>query len=154
MPVTIVPGPAGSGPGYAITPKGYAIKAFTLGSAGHVRPVRIRNPDGLNLTAYCTGTAAEDYVTIINKTHAKEAADATVTISPPRPGLHSAQVMTLAGQEPGNAASTSATLGGAAITGDTTWDGTWTVLPADPHSGITLTVHPATAAIVRIRSQP
>ncbi|HEY2579346.1 MAG TPA: hypothetical protein VGI74_23810 [Streptosporangiaceae bacterium] len=151
---TIVPGPAGSGPSYAITPKGYGIKAFALGSAGHVRPVRIDNPDGLNLTAYCTGTAAGDYVTIINKTHAEQAADAAVTILPPGPGLHSAHSMTLAGQEPGNAASASATLGGAAITGDTTWDGTWTVLAADPHSGITLTVRPATATIVRIRSQP
>jgi hypothetical protein len=151
---TIVPSPAPSGPGYAITPKGYGIKAFALGSAGHVRPVHIRNPDGLDLTAYCTGTAAENYITIINKTHADKAADATVTISPPGPGRHGAQVMTLAAQEPGNAASTGATLGGAAITGDTTWDGTWSPLPADPQSGITLTVPSATAAIVKIRSHP
>ncbi|HLX49462.1 MAG TPA: hypothetical protein VKS82_14130 [Streptosporangiaceae bacterium] len=146
---TIVPSPAGSGSGYAITPKGYGIKAFALGSAGHVRPVRIRNPDGLNLTAYCTGTAAEDYVTIINKTHAKEAAQAAVTIALPGPGPRSAEVMTLAGREPGNAASTSATLGGAAITGDTAWDGRWSVLKADPRSAIALTVHPATAVIIK-----
>jgi hypothetical protein len=61
--------------------------------------------------------------------------------------------MTLAGQEPGNAASASGTLGGAAITGDTTWHGKWSDLPADPRSSITLTVHPATAAIIKIRSR-
>ena len=49
---TIVPGPAGPGDGYAVTPKGYGIKAFTLGSAGRVRPVAIENADGVNLTAY------------------------------------------------------------------------------------------------------
>jgi hypothetical protein len=151
---TIVPSPAGSGPGYAITPKGHAIKAFTLGSAGRVRPIRIRNPDGLNLTAYAVGTAAEDYLTIINKTHAQHAADAAVTVALPGPGLHSAHSMILAGQEPGDPASISATLGGAAITGDAAWDGTWTVVPADPRSGITLTVRSATAVIVRIRRQP
>jgi hypothetical protein len=151
---TIVPGPAGSGPSYAITPKACGIKAFAIGAAGHVRPLQIRNPDGLNLTAYCTGTASENYITIINKTHAEKAANAAVTISPPGPGPHDAQVMTLAGQEPGNPASTSATLGGAAITGDTTWNGTWATLPAEPHSAITLTVAPATAAIVRIRTRP
>jgi hypothetical protein len=151
---TIVPAPAGPASGYAITPKAYGIKAFALGAAGHVRPLRIHNPDGLNLTVYCTGTATESHITIINKTHAGQAADAAVTISAPGPGPHSAQVMTLAGHEPGNAASTSATLGGAAITGETPWQGTWTVLPVDPHSGIALTVHPATAAIVKIRTHP
>ena len=34
---TIVPDPAAAGR-YAVTPKGYGIKAFTLGSAGPVRP--------------------------------------------------------------------------------------------------------------------
>ena len=65
---TIVPDPAAAGR-YATTPKGYGIKAFTLGSAGQVRPVEIENADGINLTAYCVGGDGEDYVTIINKTH-------------------------------------------------------------------------------------
>ena len=151
---TIVPSPAGSDPGYAITPKGYAIKAFALGCAGQVKATQIDNPDSLNLTAYCTGTTAEDYITIINKTYAKQAADAAVTISPPGPGLHSAQSMTLTSQDPANTASTSAALGGAAITGDATWDGTWTTLPGDLQSGITLTVPPATAIIIKIRRRP
>ena len=43
-----------------------------------------------------------------------------------------------------------ATLGGAVITGDAPWDGTWSAQPADPGSGLSLTVRATTAAIVRI----
>jgi hypothetical protein len=157
---TIVPGPAGPGEGYAVTPKGYGIKAFTVGSAGRVRPVAIENADGVNLTAYGVEGASWDYVTIINKTQGPEAADAAVTIVAPGPGGPGAggpgaggpgaQVMTLAGKEPGDATGGKATLGGAAITGDTPWDGTWSALPADPGTTLSLTVRASTAAIVRI----
>ena len=154
---TIVPDPAGPGQGYAATPKGYGIKAFTLGSAGQARPVGIENADGVNLTAYGAGEAGWDYVTIINKTEGAGAADAAVTIVPAGPGQAGgeppgAEVMTLAGPEPGDATAAQATLGDAAITGDTPWNGTWSPLPPDPESGtgIRLTVRAATAAIVRI----
>jgi hypothetical protein len=150
---TIVPDPDAAGDGYAVTPKGYGIKAFTLGSAGQVKPVAIGNADGINLTAYCVGGAGEDYVTIINKTHGAGAADAAVTIVPPTPGPQGAQFMTLAGGEPGDATGASATLGGAAITGDAAWNGRWSTLSAGPHGGITLTVRATTAAVVRIRSR-
>jgi hypothetical protein len=148
---TIVPDPAAAGAGFAVTPKGYGIKAFTLGSAGQVKPARIGNPDGINLTAYCIGGAGEDYITIINKTQGAEAADAAVTIPPGGPRWRDAEVMTLAGGEPGDATGATATLGGAAITGDAAWDGTWSALPADPDAGVSLTVRATTAAIVRIR---
>jgi hypothetical protein len=152
---TIVPDPAAPGR-YATTPKGYGITAFTLGSAGQVRPVDIGNPGGVNLTAYWVSGASEDYVTIINKTQGAEAADAAVTIVPPGPGfqgaeVQAAEVMTLAGGEPGDATGTSVTLGGAAISGDRPWDGQWGALPADPGTGISLTVPATTAAVVRIR---
>jgi hypothetical protein len=146
---TIVPDPAG---GYAVTPKGYGIKAFTLGSSGQVKPVAIGNADGINVTAYCIGGAGQDYVTIINKTHGAEAADAAVTIVPPGPGLQDAQIMTLSSGAPGDATGASAKLGGAAITGDTPWDGKWSALSADPRAGISLTVRAATAAIIKIQS--
>jgi hypothetical protein len=149
---TIVPDPARAGGGYAVTPKGYGIKAFTLGSPGRVKPVVIGNPDGLNLTAYCAGGTGEDYVTIINKTHGARAADAAVTIVPPGPGRPTAHLMTLAGEAPGDAASARATLGGATITGDTLWNGAWNALSAHPRDGIGLTVRAATAAVVRIRT--
>jgi len=141
------------GQGYVINPKGYGIKTFTLGSAGQVKPVQIQNPDGINLTAYCVGRAGEDYVTIINKAHGAGARDAAVTIVAPGPGLQGAEVMTLAGGQPGDARGTRATLGGATITGDTTWNDRWSALPADPHAGISLTVKATTAAIAKIHSR-
>ena len=146
---TIVPDPASPG-GSTINPKGYGIKAFTLGSAGQVKPVQVQNPGGVNLTAYCVGGAGEDYVTIINKAHGAGAGDAAVTIVPPGPGVQGAEVMTLAGGQPGDARGTTVTLGGAAITGDASWNGQWSALPA-PRPGITLTVKATTAAIVKIR---
>ena len=73
-----------------------------------------------------------------------------MTIVPPGPRLRGAEMMTLAGGEPGDATGARATLGGAAITGDAPWDGTWSALPADPGTGISLTVGATTAAIVRI----
>jgi hypothetical protein len=149
---TIVPDPATGGARYKATPKGYGIKAFTLASAGQVRPVTIDNADSINLTAYCIGAAGEDYVTIINKTHGPRAADAYVTIVPPGPGQPSAHLMTLASEPPGDATQTSARLGGAAITGDNPWNGEWDALP-DSQAGISLTIKPTSAAIVRIRYQ-
>ena len=127
---TIVPDPAPAAR-YKATPKGYGIKAFTLASAGQARPVAIDNTDGINLTAYCVGAASEDYVTIINKTHGPQAADAEVTIVPPVPTRPTAQFMTLASEPPCDATQASATLGGAAITGDTPWNGEWTPCPAN-----------------------
>jgi hypothetical protein len=155
---TIIPDPAAQD-GYAITPKGYGITAFTLGSAGRVRQLRIARPDGLNLTAYCTAAADDDYVTLINKSYGQHAADAAVTILPPGPGPHIAEVMTLAAAPPGDAAGAGATLGGAVITGDAGWHGTWNPLPADtgpgtgPGTGIRLTVSATTAAVVKIHGR-
>jgi hypothetical protein len=147
---TIVPDPAAPGGGYAVTPKGYGIKMFTLGSAGQVKPAVIGNAGGINLTAYCVAVPGVHDVTIINKTQGAGAADAAVTIVPPGPGLQGAEIMTLSGGMPGDATGASATLGGAAITGDTPWDGKWRALSADPRAGIHVTVRAATAAIVRI----
>ena len=148
---TIVPDPAGGG--YVINPKGYGIKAFTLGSAGQVKPVQIQNPAGMNLTAYCVGAAGEDYVTVINKAHGPDAPDAAVTIVPPSRPVRGVQIMTLAGGQPGDARGTRATLSGATITGDTPWAGKWRTLPADPDAEINLTVKATTAVIVNIHSQ-
>ena len=148
---TIVPDPAAPGEGYAVTPKGYAIKAFTLGSAGQAIPTAIGNAHDLNLTAYAIGGPGVQYLTIINKTQGAEAADAAVTVAG-SPGWQSAEIITLAGGEPGDATGASATLGGAAITGDVPWDGAWSAVAADPRTGIQLTVRATTAAILKIYS--
>jgi hypothetical protein len=148
----IMQGSAESGEPYVVTPKGYGVKAFNLGSAGTVKPIQLGNPAGMNLTVYCVGGADGDYVTIINKTQGAEAADAAVTILPYGPGVQGVEIMTLAGAEPGDATSVSATLGGASITGDGPWQGTWSTLPTDPQTGIELTVSATTAAILRIQT--
>ena len=75
-----------------------------------------------------------------------------VTIVPAGPGVQDAEVMILAGGQPGDARGAHATLGGATITGGTPWNGTWSTLPTDPGAGISLTVRATTAAIVKIRS--
>jgi hypothetical protein len=153
LTATVIPAnQAAPGQGYVINPKGYGIKAFTLGSAGQVRPVQIQNPGGVNLTAYCIGGAGEEYVTVINKAHGADAPDAAVTIVPPGPGTRGAEVMTLAGGQPGDARGATVTLGGAALTGDAPWNGTWSTLAAGPRADITLTVKATTAAIVKIQS--
>ena len=103
------------------------------------------------MTAYCVGGAGEDYVTILNKAHGAGAADAAVTIVPGASGVQSAEIMTLAGRQPGDARGGKATLGGATITGGAPWKGTWTSQPTDP-AGIRLTVKATTAVIVKIRS--
>jgi hypothetical protein len=146
---TIVPGP--SGDGFAITPKGYAIKAFALGSRGLVEHTQIENADGINLTAYGIGEAGEHYVTVINKTQGAEAADASVTIPVPPGPLLGVEVMRLLSGQPGDATATSATLGGAAITGDVPWAGEWSPVYVGWRSGIRLIVPAASAAVVRIR---
>jgi hypothetical protein len=148
---TIVPDPAAPGEGYAVTPKGYAIKAFTLGSAGQALPVAIGNAHGLNLTAYGIGEAGVHYVTVINKTQGAGAADAAVTVAP-GPGWRGAEVITVAGREPGDATGATATLGGAAITGHVPWVGAWSTVPADPRTGIQVTVRATTAAVIKIYS--
>ena len=145
---TIVPDAAGGG--YAITPKGYGIKAFDLGSAGRILPVAITNPGGVNATAYCVRGGDGHYVTVINKTQGPAATDAAVTIRPPFPGSLGAEALTLVSGQPGNPGAASASLGGAAITGSRPWDGTWSAVPADPQTGVSLTVQATSAAIVRI----
>jgi hypothetical protein len=146
---TIVPNPATPGQGYAITPKGYGIKTFTLGSAGQVKPIQVQNPHGLNLTAYCVGGTGADYVTVINKAHGADAADATVTIVPASKAVQAAEVITLAGGQPGDARGDTVTLGGAPITGESPWTGRWSTL-ASAGTGISLTVGATSAVIVKV----
>ncbi|MGE5133073.1 MAG: hypothetical protein ACM32E_09205 [Gemmatimonadota bacterium] len=146
---TIVPD-AAAGSGYAVTPKGYGIKAFDLGSAGRMFPVAIANPGGVNATAYCVRADDCDYVTVINKTQGVAATDAAVTITPPFPGPLGAEAVTLVSGEPGNPGAASARLGGATITGAAPWNGTWSAVQADPQAGVCLTVQATSAAVVRI----
>lgn len=155
---TIVPNPnpcphTGCG-NYTITPKGYGMKAFELGSHGYVEPVAISNPKNINLTAYAVGDAQDLYVTIINKTHisTNDSTDAIVTIRPSGFSAASVASMMLTDGEPGNAALMTATLGGASIANDAPWRGKWTPLGRVANGRVAVTVPSTTAVIVKIHA--
>jgi hypothetical protein len=139
---------------YETTPKGYGIRAFELGSHGYVEPVAISNPKDINVTAYAVGSAQDLYVTIINKTHttAHDASDAKVVIQAPGFNAGGAASMVLTGGDPGNAARMTANLGGASISNNAPWQGTWTPLRLDKNGSVALTVESTTAAIVKIHA--
>ena len=155
---TIVPNPAPCAAtgcaNYRVAPKAYGIKAFDLGSHGYVEPIAISNQQKINLTAYAVGTSRDLYVTIINKTHSTthDAMAAAVVIE--AAGFDGAGVdtMVLTDGEPGNAALSTATLGGATIVNDAPWSGKWTPLGRVRHGKVALTADSTTAVIVRIRA--
>lgn len=139
---------------YQIYPVGYGIKAFDLGGHGYVEPVTITNPNGSNVTAHAVGDSQYTYVTIVNKTHSPylNSVDAAVTIQLNGVAAASAASIALSGDQPGDGASLTATLGGSAIPDDGAWQGRWTPLAPESNGTITVTVPSATAAIVKIRA--
>jgi len=138
---------------YQIYPKAYALKAFDLGSRGWVEPVSINNANGLNMTAYAVGDATTLYVTIINKEHGAGARDANVTILSKGlpPGQATAMFLTAPNGDVG--ARSGITLGDAPITSNVPWKGHWKTLSPAKKNGYSVTVHAASAAVVRISIQ-
>lgn len=135
---------------YQINPKAYGIKAFDLGSHGHVEPVSIENPGEVNLTAYAVGSAKDLYVTIINKEHGAEARAATVTIEPKGFSTGNVEEMVLIASNGDVGATTGITLGGGCIKNDAPWHGQWTAVDPPPNAPCILTVPAASAVIVKI----
>jgi hypothetical protein len=133
---------------YEVYPKGYAIKAFTLGSQGREEPVELVNPNNLNVSAYAVAGATNLCVTFLNKEHETNALAAAVALQLggflPWGG---AQAMWLIA--PGNSvtASNGITLGGATITNNSAWNGQWTPLVPLTNNQLNLTV-PATSAVL------
>jgi hypothetical protein len=130
-------------------PKGYGLKAFELGGYGTIEPVTLSNPDGINLTAYAVRGAKEHCVTLINKEHGPGAREAEVTLAAPASAGH-AEVIFLTAPNGDAAAKTGITLGGAAITADSSWLGKWAPLPTGQAGQCVLKVPGASAAVVRI----
>jgi hypothetical protein len=153
VPTTNPCSPAGCG-NYTTSPKGYGMKAFELGSHGYVEPVAISNPRHVNLTAYAVGDPKNLYLTIINKTHTTthDVTDAAVEIHPEGFSSGSAEYMVLTDGEPGNAALMTATLGGASIRNDASWQGKWISLGEIKGGVIVVPVQSTTAVIVRIHA--
>ncbi len=135
--------------GYTAEPIAYGIKAFGLGSTGeNVSTVIGSNPNGINITAYgvldpATGNL---FVTIINKEHFTGARNSTVTLGPGAT-YSGGQVWNLRQTAGDVTATTGVTLGGAAIAGDGSWNGTSS--PISPSSSGTFTVSvPAASAVI------
>ena len=155
---TVVPNPNPCSPkgcgNYTVTPKGYGMKAFELGSHGYAEPVAVSDPHHINLTAYAVGDAKDLAVTIINKTHSTthDVTDAAVEIHTEGFASGSAEYMVLTDGDPGNAALMTATLGGASIRNDALWQGKWTSLGEIKNGVIAVIVQSTTAVIVRIHA--
>jgi hypothetical protein len=151
------------GTDYIAEPYAYAMKAFSLGSGGHVintNKFLIDNPGGINVTAYGVVSSNDLYVTIVNKTFDDVGSRIANIFIPPPAGfeVQSARYLVLsAGSTPGacgDATMTGACLGGAEILNDgSAWAGAWTRLPVSGGS-VNLAVLPTTAVIIDLRKTP
>ncbi len=136
---------------FKINPKAYGLKAFALGSQGHVQPLTIANPQDVNLTAYAVRDKGVLFATIINKEHGPGARIARVTLVA-QPGSGSAEIMYLSAPNGDVTARSGITLGGASIN-EGAWDGKWAPLSAGSGRKIEVEVPAASAAIVRISTK-
>lgn len=144
---------------FVITAKGYGIKAFDLGGHGYPLPLDLRvsaAPARFNLTAYAVASGQDLYLTLINKTQGTNPADtASVTIAPEGLPFATASVSSILLWDgaAGDATRMNATIGGATIpnTG-AQWSGAWTPQTPDTGAGVTLSVLPATAIVVRFHA--
>ncbi len=137
--------------GYHVHPLGYGVKAFDIGRHGAVVPVELANASGLNFTAY--GVLAGDsnlYVTLINKEHDSGARSARVTVVAGS-SYARGEAMFLTAPSSDVAATDGVTLGGAAMTDDGTWSGSFSMLPTPSRGKFTLDLPPATAVVLHLQ---
>ncbi len=133
-------------------PRGYGLKAFDLGAHGGVRPLKLANAGGLNLTSYAVGNGSDLYVTIINKEHGANARDARVTVVPKGFTAGNASVIFLTAPMGDVAATRGVTLGGDIITNNAPWRGQWTALSPFTNGRCAVTVGAASAAVMKIQT--
>jgi len=137
---------------YTAEPVAYGLKAFGLGSSGeNVSTVVGSNPNSVNITAYgvLDPSTGNLFVTIINKEHFAGAKNATVTLVPGAT-YTAGKVWTLQQTASDVTATTGVTLGGAAIGGDGSWNGTTSPISPSSSGNFTINVPAASAAIVEL----
>jgi hypothetical protein len=138
-----------AGDGYAAHPLAYAMKAFEMGSHGHLVPIEV-NSAPQNFRAYAVLADNSLFVTLINKEHASSAQPADVLLNPGRPA-GSVQIIRLIAPNNNTDAKTGISLGGSAINDDGTWQGTWTPLDTrEPNGGFKIPLPPASIAVVKL----
>jgi hypothetical protein len=136
--------------GYDVHPLGYALKAFDLGGHGKLVSAEVKSADTVNLTAYATtGDDNATYVTLINKTYDPDAKSTPVVLSGLN-GATRARSITLKAPTNNLATTSGITLGGAEITRDAQWSGTWSYLAAPEADQLKLELAPATAVVVNL----
>jgi hypothetical protein len=137
--------------GYAVHPIGYALLAFAQGGHGRVVPIQRSGPP-MNVTAYGVSNQGALTVTVINKEHGTKAPMANLTFAP-GPFYAAADAMILSGSDGDVAGTGSAQLGGASVSEDGTWHGSWhSLAPPDRQGSWHLVLPPATAALVRFHN--
>jgi len=137
---------------YTAEPVAYGIKAFALGSNGeNVSTTVSSNPNSVNLTAYgvLDSSSGNLYATIINKEHFAGARNTTVTLSPGAT-YASGAIWTLQQASSDVTATSGITLGGSAIGGDGSWNGTSSSISPSTSGDFTINVPAASAAIVEL----
>jgi hypothetical protein len=135
--------------GYNVHPIGYALKAFSIGARGRLLPVTITNADNVNVSAFSAVDRNKTiYVTLINKENGANARAATVKFETALSKARG-QVMFLSASNGDISLKTNVTFGGAEIQDDAAWKGEWTPLTGSGEKRLSITLPPATAAVVK-----
>jgi len=134
--------------GCIVEPLGYGIKAFGLGAAGHVVPVKLSPADN-GLRAYASVKEGTLCVTVINRTYGAVARTFDFTMNIPQ-ASGSAEFITLTSPQRNVAAKTGVTIGGSGILSNGTWTGRWDALKSSTPGKNKFSVNPSSAVILRI----
>jgi hypothetical protein len=134
--------------GYNVHPIGYGIKAFNLAGHGVLLPVAITN--SANLAAYATRAAdGKLLVTLINREHKPGVTAAEVNLITAEKFARG-KIIFLTAPNGDVATKTGVTLGGGEIKDDGSWNGKWQKLKPGKGGQFTVTMSPASAAVVEL----
>ncbi len=144
-----------SGEGYEVRPLGYGMKLFDLGGHGRIVPIENSSAEKQILCKYATLSEEKVVsITLINKSHGASAESIDVQIKSDVPfNAPGAEVIYLRGKNDDiSGGAGDVTLGDAPIKADGTWNGHWTPLrlSADSSDVISVSIPPASAAVVRV----
>ncbi|MGO8764060.1 MAG: hypothetical protein ACLQSR_02865 [Limisphaerales bacterium] len=139
------------GHGFVMRPIAYADLAFTEGARGRPLEATIQAPDAFNFNAYAyRDDDGSIYLTLINKSYGDQAQPASVSVQlPPSTASGAWQRMELTQKNQDVAAKTDITLGGAAIDAQGNWAGQWNKIEGGGSGGLSISVAPASAMILR-----
>lgn len=138
--------------GCTVQPLGYGMKAFSLGTSGHIVPLTL-SPSDPGLRAYASTEKGTLCLTLINRTYGAIARTFELALDIPQPS-GSVETLTLSAPQGDISAKTGITLGGASILPDGSWKGAWTPLNPSATGKYTFPLPSATAVIIRVPIAP